>query len=47
MASPAFYKDISMDKMKHVFRSSNSVDIPLLEVRHMLLNEAGQTLVDV
>ena len=47
MVSPAYYKDMSLDKMKYVFRSSSGVDIPLLETRQKILSEAGQTLVEV
>lgn len=46
LLSPAYYKDISLDKMKYVFRSSNGVDMPLLEMRQKILGEAGQTLVE-
>jgi len=39
-----FLEEMTLDKVKHIFRSSNNVEIPLLEKRLEFLQEAGRVL---
>lgn len=44
ITTPAYYKDITLDEINHVFRSCNGTVLPLLEQRQKNLNEAGKIL---
>lgn len=37
---------MTLDQVKHVFRSDTEVPIPLIEERHRLLNESGTVLLE-
>ncbi|XP_012563305.2 queuosine 5'-phosphate N-glycosylase/hydrolase isoform X1 [Hydra vulgaris] len=44
ITTPSFYKNISLETIKHVFRSCNGTELPLLEERTNNLREAGEIL---
>lgn len=44
MTDPAFYAKVSCSQLTHIFRSANSVPVPMLESRVKVLNEAGTVL---
>jgi len=44
ITTPSYYKDVSLDTLKHIFRSSNHTTLPLLEERTKILNENGTIL---
>jgi len=46
ITKPSFYSKITADQLKHVFRSATSTEIPLLNKRVEILNEAGGILTD-
>ncbi|XP_042895509.1 queuosine 5'-phosphate N-glycosylase/hydrolase isoform X2 [Parasteatoda tepidariorum] len=44
--SPKFYSVVSMDTLKHIFRSDSGKEIPMLEERHKVLIETGRCLIE-
>lgn len=44
ITSPSYYKDLSLDVMKHIFRSCNGTTLPLLEERTQHLRQSGSIL---
>ncbi|XP_077985983.1 queuosine 5'-phosphate N-glycosylase/hydrolase-like [Glandiceps talaboti] len=44
VTSPAYYATITMDQVKHIFRSDSPNEIPLLEERYNNLREVGTVL---
>ncbi|KAG8193288.1 hypothetical protein JTE90_003775 [Oedothorax gibbosus] len=46
ITSPSNYSNISLEKLKHIFRSDTGVEIPLLDERHRILLETGKCLVE-
>ena len=50
VSSPAFWNDherFNLDMMRHIFRSCNQEEMPLLQERFNLLRDAGETLQNV
>lgn len=45
ITDPSFYANVSHKKLEYVFRSCNNTQIPLLESRVKVLNEAGTVLI--
>uniref|UniRef100_A0A663F626 Queuosine 5'-phosphate N-glycosylase/hydrolase n=1 Tax=Aquila chrysaetos chrysaetos TaxID=223781 RepID=A0A663F626_AQUCH len=41
-----YYATMTLDQVKHVFRSDTEVPMPLIEERHRLLNESGTVLLE-
>eukprot|EP00794_Sanderia_malayensis_P006089 gene6089-6792_t len=44
LTTPSYYKDITLEQIKHIFRSSSSSELPLLSKRVEHLQEAGKIL---
>lgn len=44
--SPIFYADVSLETLKHIFRSDSGREIPLLNERHKILQETGKCLIE-
>jgi hypothetical protein len=47
IASAAFYASITMEKLKEVFKSDSTTEMPLVEDRIKNLHEAGKVLNEV
>ena len=45
--SPSYYSTVDEKTLKQIFRSDNDTEIPLLEERVKVLNEAGKVLMEV
>lgn len=43
---PKYYTSLTMDEVKHIFRSSTTSAMPLFEERLRVMKEVGQTLLD-
>ncbi|GFR03039.1 queuosine salvage protein [Trichonephila clavata] len=46
ITSPTFYADVSLETLKHIFRSDSGREIPLLNERHQVLQETGKCLIE-
>uniref|UniRef100_R4GD64 Queuosine 5'-phosphate N-glycosylase/hydrolase n=2 Tax=Anolis carolinensis TaxID=28377 RepID=R4GD64_ANOCA len=46
ITSASYYATITLEQVKHVFRSDTDVPMPLLEERHRVLNETGTILLE-
>ncbi|XP_022109808.1 UPF0553 protein C9orf64-like isoform X1 [Acanthaster planci] len=46
ITSPSYYSSITMDQLRHIFRSATDTDIPLLDKRLEHLHEAGSVLLE-
>ncbi|XP_004639453.1 queuosine salvage protein [Octodon degus] len=44
ITSASYYATVTLDQVRHVFRSDTDVPMPLMEDRHRVLNEAGTIL---
>ncbi|EDO34709.1 predicted protein [Nematostella vectensis] len=44
LTSPSYYRNITIDDLKHIFRSETSTEMPLLEERAKNLRETGNIL---
>ncbi|XP_078242259.1 queuosine 5'-phosphate N-glycosylase/hydrolase [Pogona vitticeps] len=44
ITSASYYATMTLEQVKHVFRSDTDVPMPLLEERHRVLNETGMVL---
>lgn len=46
ITSASYYATMTLDQVKHAFRSDSEVPMPLIEERHRVLNEAGTILLE-
>jgi len=46
LSTPSYYKDVTLETMQHVFRSSNGTTLPLLQQRTNNINTNGKVLCD-
>ncbi|XP_074850273.1 queuosine 5'-phosphate N-glycosylase/hydrolase isoform X1 [Carettochelys insculpta] len=46
ITSAAYYATMTLDQVRHVFRSDTNVPMPLIEERHRILNETGTVLLE-
>ncbi|XP_053159785.1 queuosine salvage protein isoform X2 [Hemicordylus capensis] len=46
ITSAAYYATMTLDQVKHAFRSDTEVPMPLIEERHRVLNETGTVLLE-
>ncbi|KFQ67803.1 UPF0553 protein C9orf64, partial [Phaethon lepturus] len=46
ITSASYFATMTLDQVKHVFRSDTEVPIPLIEDRHRVLNESGTVLLE-
>ncbi|XP_060618117.2 queuosine 5'-phosphate N-glycosylase/hydrolase [Anolis sagrei] len=46
ITSASYYATITLEQVKHIFRSDTDVPMPLLEERHRVLNETGTVLLE-
>ncbi|NXU76912.1 QSPP protein, partial [Oreotrochilus melanogaster] len=46
ITSASYFSTMTLDQVKHVFRSDTEVPIPLIEERHRVLNESGTVLLE-
>lgn len=46
LTDPNFYATITKDKLAHVFRSDSEYEIPLIEERLQVIQEAGKVLLE-
>lgn len=45
ITSPEYYATVSLETLRHIFRSDSGIEIPLLKQRHKILNETGKSLI--
>ncbi|XP_072715326.1 queuosine 5'-phosphate N-glycosylase/hydrolase isoform X2 [Ciconia boyciana] len=46
ITSASYFATMTLDQVRHVFRSDTEVPIPLIEERHRVLNESGTVLLE-
>ncbi|KAM5258170.1 queuosine 5'-phosphate N-glycosylase/hydrolase [Hipposideros larvatus] len=46
ITSASYYATMTLDQVRHVFRSDTDVPMPLIEERHRILNETGKILLE-
>ncbi|XP_003475121.1 queuosine 5'-phosphate N-glycosylase/hydrolase [Cavia porcellus] len=46
ITSASYYATVTLDQVRHIFRSDTDVPMPLMEDRHRVLNEAGRILLE-
>ncbi|NXY00050.1 QSPP protein, partial [Centropus bengalensis] len=46
ITSASYFATMTLDQVRHVFRSDTEVPIPLIEERHRVLNESGTALLE-
>ncbi|KAM8983600.1 queuosine 5'-phosphate N-glycosylase/hydrolase [Ara ararauna] len=46
ITSASYFATVTLDQVKHIFRSDTEVPIPLIEERHRVLNESGTVLLE-
>jgi|UniRef100_A0A250YFW3 hypothetical protein len=46
ITSASYYARVTLDQVRHIFRSDTDVSMPLIEERHRVLNETGKILLE-
>ncbi|XP_051689719.1 queuosine 5'-phosphate N-glycosylase/hydrolase isoform X2 [Oryctolagus cuniculus] len=46
ITSASYYATVTLDEVRHIFRSDTEVSMPMMEERHRILNETGTILLE-
>lgn len=46
ITSASYYATVTLDQVRHIFRSDTDIPMPLIEERHRILNETGNILLE-